>query len=29
MLNALDEKELKIVEATIQAMIAAKEAEDA
>ena len=29
MLNALDEKELKIVEATIQAMKAAKEAEDA
>ena len=29
MLNAMDEKELKIVEATIQAMIAAKEAEDA
>ena len=29
MLNALDEKELKIVEATIQAMIAAKETEDA
>lgn len=29
MLNALDEKELKIVEATIQAMKAAKETEDA
>ena len=29
MLNALDEKELKIVEATIQAMKASKEAEDA
>ena len=28
MLNALDEKELKIVEATIQAMKAAKETED-
>ena len=29
MLNSLDEKELKIVEATIQAMKAAKETEDA
>ena len=29
MLGSLDEKELKIVEATIQAMIAAKETEDA
>ena len=29
MLNSLDEKELKIVEATIQAMRAAKETEDA
>ena len=29
MLNALDEKELKIVEATIQSMKAAKETEDA
>ena len=29
MLNSLDEKELKIVEATIQAMKAAEETEDA
>ena len=29
MLNALDEKELKIVEATIQAMRSGKETEDA
>ena len=29
MLNSLDEKELKIVEATIQAMKAAKDTEDA
>ena len=29
MLNSLDEKELKIVEATIQAMKAAKETEEA
>lgn len=29
MLNSLDEKELKIVEATIQAMKAAKETKDA
>ncbi|MCX4342975.1 MAG: hypothetical protein OSJ53_03670 [Kineothrix sp.] len=28
MLNLLDEKELKIVEATIQAMLATKETED-
>ena len=28
MLNALDEKELKVVEATIQAMKQAKETED-
>lgn len=29
MLNSLDEKELKILEATIQAMMAAKETENA